>query len=274
MHASNYRNGQPGSLARLPRTSDGLTIRAQKVFDRNTSSTRCDLLNFVTRRRLSVSRALVFFIILIVIAAQALPAYALSASGNASLEGNHYIDAITATRNYKTPVALDNLLATTPGLEAEAPRPQFTLNILAPVLFNSNAQFLSSGGSNAMQGSPIVQLAGASQLFGSRIRLSAFANAEFERYVNASDADVDYFRGSVRAQYINPGNDQGFAPFISYVPRVDFEPTFARSTGSESGPRQGVQFRPAIPPGGICFRFLGVACVFARFERRLAMAVS
>ena len=228
MHASSCRGSQPAPLADRPRTSDGLITGAQKVLTGNTSSTRADLLNLVTRLRLSGSSALILVTMFIVIAARAWPAHAQSASGNASLEGNHYIDAVLATRNYKTPVSLDNLLATAPGLEAEAPRPQFTLNILAPVLFNSNAQFLSSGGSNALQGSPIVQLAGASQLFGSRIRLSTFANAEFERYVNASDADVDYFRGSVRAQYVNPGNDQGFSPFFSYVPRIDFEPTFAR----------------------------------------------
>jgi hypothetical protein len=227
MHASSYRGGQPASLVDLPRTMDALITKAQKISTENASSRRPHRLNFATLLRLGRSSALVFVTMLIVMAAQGRPAYAQSASGNASLEGNQYIDAIFATRNYKTPVALDNLLATAPGLEATAPRPQFTLNILAPVLFNSNAQSLSSGGNNALQGSPIVQLAGASQLFGSRIRLSSFANAEFERFVNASDADVDYFRGSVRAQYVNPGDDQAFSPFISYVPRVDFETTFA-----------------------------------------------
>ena len=146
MHASSCRGSQPAPLADRPRTSDGLITGAQKVLTGNTSSTRADLLNLVTRLRLSGSSALILVTMFIVIAARAWPAHAQSASGNASLEGNHYIDAVLATRNYKTPVSLDNLLATAPGLEAEAPRPQFTLNILAPVLFNSNAQFLKLRG--------------------------------------------------------------------------------------------------------------------------------
>ena len=40
---------------------------------------------------------------------------------------------------------------------------------------------------------------------------------------------MDYFRSSARLQYINLGDDQGFSPFFSYVPRMDFEPTFGEN---------------------------------------------
>lgn len=167
-------------------------------------------------------------LLLIFMTVQSRSASAQSASGNASLQGNNYIDAIFATPNYRTPVPQDNFLATAPGVDQAVPRPRLTLNVLAPALFNSNAQFLSSGGSRTLQVSPVLQLAAATQVFDTPIRLSGFAEAEFERYVNASDAEIDYFRGSLRAQYVVSGNDQAFSPFISYVPRVDFETTFAR----------------------------------------------
>ena len=73
----------------------------------------------------------------------------------------------------------------------------------------------------SLDGSPIAGLGWASQLFGTRVRLSGFASLEWERFPNANDASVDYFR-SARLRYINAGDDQGFSPFFSYVPRMDF----------------------------------------------------
>ena len=84
-------------------------------------------------------------------------------------------DAILATPNYRTPVLPDSALATAPGLEQAVPTPQFTLNALAPALYNSNAQFLSSGGSKTLEGSPLVRLGWASQLFDTPIRVSGAA---------------------------------------------------------------------------------------------------
>ena len=154
---------------------------------------------------------------------------AQTANSNAGLEGGHdgLFDAILATPNQKTPVPQDNISATAPGVEQAARTPQFTLNVLAPALFNSNAQFLSSGGSKTLEGSPLVRLGWAGQLFDTPIRVSAAASFETERFVNAPNAAIDYIRPSARAQYINPTNDQDYSPFLSYVPRLDFDPTFA-----------------------------------------------
>jgi hypothetical protein len=179
--------------------------------------------------------------LVIVTAAQGRPANAQNAQGNASLEGEFgWIDAVLATPNYKTPVSPDDILATALGVEEATPRPQFNLNILAPVWFNSNTQFLTSGGTSTMEGSPIVRVAGASQLFGTPLRISGAASAEFERFVDAKDAAVDYFRSSARIQYINLGNDQGFSPFISYAPRMDFDPTFAHNFATRQDLNLGI----------------------------------
>ena len=149
----------------------------------------------------------------------------------AGLEGGQdgLFDAILATPNYRTPVLPDGGIATAPGLEQPVPVPQFTLNVLAPALYNSNAQFLSSGGSQTLEGSPLVRLGWASQLFDTPIRVSGAASLETERFVNAPGAAIDYIRTSARAQYTNPQDDQDYSPFLSYVPRLDFDPTFANN---------------------------------------------
>lgn len=175
--------------------------------------------------------AAVIMVLLLVMPVWPRFAMAQAANSNAGLEGGQdsLFDAIFATPNYKTPSLPDNAFATAPGLEQPARVPQFTLNILAPALYNSNAQFLSSGGSQTLEGSPLVRLGWASQLFDTPIRLSGAASMETERFVNAPGAAIDYIRTSARAQYVDPEDDQDYSPFLSYVPRLDFDPTFANN---------------------------------------------
>jgi hypothetical protein len=177
------------------------------------------------------SRSVAFITVLLAAHIWAGAAFAQTPNSNAGLLGGQdsLFDAILATPNQKTPVPQDNIFATAPGLAQPARVPQFTLNALAPALFNSNAQFLSSGGSKAFEGSPLVRLGWASQLFDTPIRISGAASFETERFVNAPGAAIDYIRPSARAQYINPENDQAYSPFLSYVPRLDFDPTFAKN---------------------------------------------
>jgi hypothetical protein len=180
--------------------------------------------------------------VLLLWAAQAGFAIAQTANSNAGLEGGQdsLFDAVLATPNYRTPVLPDSGLATAPGLEQPARVPQFTLNALAPALFNSNAQFLSSGGSKAFEGSPLIRLGWASQLFDTPIRISGAASFETERFVNGPGAAIEYIRPSARAQYTNRQDDQDFSPFLSYVPRLDFDPTFANNFATRQDLNLGI----------------------------------
>ena len=193
-------------------------------------------------RLCGASQAAAFVTLLIAAVGQGRPASAQTASSNAGLFGGQdsMFDAILATPNYRTPVLPDSALATAPGLEQAVPAPQFTLNVLAPALYNSNAQFLSSGGSKTLEGSPLVRLGWASQLFGTPIRVSGAASLETERFVNAPGGAIDYIRTSARAQYINPENDQDYSPFLSYVPRLDFDPTFANNFATRQDLNLGI----------------------------------
>jgi hypothetical protein len=91
---------------------------------------------------------------------------AQTGNSNGGLDGgqDNLFDAILATPNYKTPVPQDDAFATAPGVEQVARTPQVTLNILAPAFYNSNAQFLTFGSSQALEGSPVIRLCWASQL--------------------------------------------------------------------------------------------------------------
>src|SRR5262249_34425168 len=118
-------------------------------------------------------RTTIFAVVLIAVLTPAGTSSAQTASSNAGLDGgqDNLFDAILATPNYRTPVPQDNAFATAPGVEQAARTPHFTLNILAPAFYNSNAQFLTSGGSQALEGSPIIRLGWASQLFDLPIRV-------------------------------------------------------------------------------------------------------
>lgn len=136
--------------------------------------------------------------------------------------------AIFAVPHAATPGPDDNLFATAPDAEHLPPAPRLNLNVLAPLYFNSNAQALSSGGSAALEGSPLIRLSGSGQLGDLPLRLSGSVSTEWDRFANASDADFDKLRIRLQLQYIDKNNDQALSPFIAYVPRLDFEPTFAR----------------------------------------------
>src|SRR6516165_10936345 len=195
--------------------------------------------------RLAGLRVVLVTAVLFLALVAATSAIAQTANSNAGLQGGQdaLFGAILATPNYRTPVLPDSAVATAPGLEQAVPAPQFTLNILAPAMFNSNAQFLTSGGSQALEGSPLVRLGWASQLFNSPIRASAAASLETERFTDAPGAAIDYFRTSARLQYINLGNDQDYSPFLSYVPRMDFDPTFARNFTTRQDLNLGIDKR-------------------------------
>ena len=137
-------------------------------------------------------------------------------------------DAILAMPGAATVNAQTDQFATAPGLEQQAPVPLFGLNVLAPLYFNSNAQSASSGGASALLGSPLVQLGFSSRVFDLPLRFSMAVSGETERYANVSSANVDFLRINTRLQYVDAANDQAYSPFIAYVPRLDFEPTFSQ----------------------------------------------
>jgi hypothetical protein len=167
-------------------------------------------------------------------------ARAQSANSDAGSDAQDALtDALLAVPNRYTPVPDSNLYSTAPGVEQAAPRGRFTLNVLAPLYFNSNAPALGSGGSSSLEGTPVVLGAYSMPAFDQHLRLSAAASLEADRYASAN-ADFDKLRINVRAQYTDPNDDQAFLPFLAYVPRLDFTPTFAREFATRQDVNLGI----------------------------------
>jgi hypothetical protein len=150
-----------------------------------------------------------------------------AASDPASDAQSARLDAVLATPNRQTPAPQDSAIATAPGLEQQTPVPQITINMLAPIFYNSNAEAVGSGGTATAEGSPVVRVSLAGQLGNLPIRLTASVSTEWDRFASASSSDFDKLRTSLRAQYVDAYNDQAYSPFVAFVPRLDFDPTFA-----------------------------------------------
>jgi hypothetical protein len=141
-------------------------------------------------------------------------------------------DALLATPNPVTPVPLANLFATAPDLEAQAPSPQFRANALLPLGWSSNAEKSSQGGPSSGQWRPVGKLSWASPVGDLPLRATVTGFAQTDRYFQASDGDIDKTGGSARLQFVDPGDDQAFSPYLVVAPRWDFAPTFARETSA------------------------------------------
>ncbi len=121
---------------------------------------------------------------------------------------------------------LNNMFATTPGLEQQARRSQFTINGLVPLFFNSNAEAVTAGGTNSAEFSPILGASWSTPVFDLPIRFTANARAEVDRFTQAPSVDFEKVALSGRLQFITPDNDQAYSPYISYAPRFDFTPFY------------------------------------------------
>jgi hypothetical protein len=143
-------------------------------------------------------------------------------------------DAMFGTPDRYGTAPQDNIFATTPGLEQQARRSQFTVNVLAPIFYNSNANLAPTNGppgTNSAEFSPILGASWSTPVFDLPVRFTANVRAEVDRFTQAYQpsvafAEFDKIALSGRLQYIDPTNDQSFSPYFAYAPRFDFDPFF------------------------------------------------
>jgi hypothetical protein len=134
----------------------------------------------------------------------------------------------------------DNIFVTSPGLEQQALRSQFTLNGLVPIFFNANADLApvtGPAGSNSAEFSSILGVSWSTPVLDLPPRFTANVRAEVDRFIQAwqpsvSFANFDKVALTERLQYIDPANDQAFSPYLAYVARFDFDPFFAEHFAS------------------------------------------
>ena len=135
--------------------------------------------------------------------------------------------ALLGTLNLATPEPFDSLYATAPGVEQQVDSPQFRFNFLAPLNFDSNAEAVSSGGTQSWGTFPVGNLSWAAPVGDLPLRVSVTANSEFRRFFQASDTDIDRLTFAGRIQYVDPTNDQAFSPYFAITPRFSYLPTFS-----------------------------------------------
>jgi hypothetical protein len=155
----------------------------------------------------------------------ALPAFAQMRDQHEDANSARY-DAMFGTPGSYLYGVPSNLFATTPGLEQQVRRSQFTINGLVPLFFNSNAEALTAGGTNSAEFSPILGVSWSTPVFELPIRFTANARAEVDRFTEAPSVDFDKVALSGRLQYVDSSNDQAYSPYISYSPRFDFTPFY------------------------------------------------
>ncbi|MDO9710819.1 hypothetical protein [Paracraurococcus lichenis] len=118
-------------------------------------------------------------------------------------------------------------IAPTAPVPAEATPAPWSLDLLLPLLWNSDAEQAASGIASP-ELTPEGRLTWSRRLEAHPVRLSALLDASTDRFVRARDADADLLYGRLRAQYESGADDQEWQPFLSYVPTFTFAPTYAR----------------------------------------------
>jgi hypothetical protein len=149
------------------------------------------------------------------------PLWAQSAYGDSDAQDAR-VDAILAMPGASTVAPLSNLYATSPGLEEQAPSPQWRFNALFPFGYNSNANSANSGGIQSVELNPFGSLSWATPVPGLPLRLTVTGNGESDIYLQAPDSNLDKLGGAARLQYVDANNDHAFSPYIAFAPRWDF----------------------------------------------------
>jgi hypothetical protein len=135
-------------------------------------------------------------------------------------------DAFFGTPNIYAPTPQANIFATTPGLEQQVRRSQFTINGLAPLSYNSNPAALTTGGTSSAEFSPVLGVSWSTPVLDLPFRFTANVRAELDRFTQFPGLDFDKLAASARVQYVDANNDQAYSPYIAYSPRWDFAPFY------------------------------------------------
>jgi hypothetical protein len=153
-------------------------------------------------------------------------------------------DALLAMPGQQTPVPQDSLYATAPGAEQRAAPTPFTLNLLGPLQYNSNATASNRDGIAALEGNPDVRLTYATQLPGSNLRFTAQLRGDGEYFGPLPrNQNINFLRLNFRTQYVAPDNDQAYSPYIAVAPRWTYEPLYATNIANRQDINLGVQKR-------------------------------
>lgn len=108
--------------------------------------------------------------------------------------------------------------ADAPSAADPVPDTFFALDLLAPLLFNSNAEQFRTRGTAALEATPEARLGFSRRYPGVPMRLGAVADASTDRFGRVPRADTDQVFARLRAQFESGTNDQQAQPFLVWQP--------------------------------------------------------
>jgi len=112
--------------------------------------------------------------------------------------------------------------------QAAPPAPRgFNFRVNVPLSYNSNPEEAPSGGPAALEADPEVDLGWTRSLTSVPLKITARLTADTDRYASVPQAGEDEASWSVKASYYDAGNDQAWAPFVSYKGSAIFDATFS-----------------------------------------------
>ena len=172
--------------------------------------------------------------------------------------------------------APDNVFATTPGLEQQARRSQFTVNVPGADLLQFQRRPRAGrrpgrhefGGVQPDPGRVVVDagVRPAAALHSQRPRRGRPLHPGMAAI--GAPANFDKVALSGRLQYIDPTNDQTFSPYFVYAPRFDFDPFFQQRFATRQDLNLGVNktfnFDAQLPPGAVLAQHAGRHGLVAR----------
>jgi hypothetical protein len=141
------------------------------------------------------------------------------------------IDALFGTLDAETPQPYGTLYATAPDAAQQVARPQFQVNGLLPLGYDSNPLERGSGSDASWGAFPVANVSAAAPLGDDLpFRVTVSARSEFRRFFDDPAGDVNRLTFSGRVQYVDPTDDQALSPYIAITPRFSYLPAFVDQT--------------------------------------------
>jgi hypothetical protein len=178
-----------------------------------------------TQMRVAITRVLLLIVVLRVQALDGAEGQAMAAVPSGDSDAAARDDRSDRTEDQESAIDALNSAAQNRKLTAPSvPRP-FTFRLNAPLYYNSNANEIPTRAPAALEGNPQMELGWRRTLI--PLQFSVRLGADADRYVAVPEAQEDQTYGSLKVAYYDPGNDQAWAPFVSYKNTLIFSATFA-----------------------------------------------
>jgi hypothetical protein len=160
------------------------------------------------------------------------PAMAVSPADTAGRDGQS--DRIEAQEDAVE--AVQDAAQEQPAVDQAAPSipREFNFRINAPLYFNSNPKEVQSGGPEALEGDPELELGWGRSLTTVPLKFSVKLRADTDRFANVPEAGEDEFSRTFKASYYDANNDQAWGPFVSYKGSAEYEATFSPWTETKN----------------------------------------